>query len=196
MDYLPKKITPIYTYDNTWGTLTKYLVDYDKDKVVREVYDSKGDGAAALLYNTDQQAVVFVRQWRITAQLKNINNGWLLEAPAGLLDDQAPVVAMQRELAEETGYHCADLREVATVFASPGAHLEQVYLYVGLVTDEDRKASGGGLASEHEELEVVHIPLRDLDQMLRDGLIIDAKTVILVQYLLLQRSDPSKRGDL
>lgn len=180
-----KTITHINTYDGTWGTLSRHLVDINGQKVVREVYDSRGDGAAALLYNKDRDAIVLIRQWRITAQLKGIDDGYILEVPAGLLDNEAPIIAMQRELIEETGYQCNNLTMVTTVFASPGAHLEQIHLYKGIVADSDRISQGGSIASEQEEIEIVHVPAKEVTAMIADGRIIDAKTIILLQDFLL-----------
>ncbi len=185
MLYGKKDVVLKRSYEDTWGQLTHYTVRYGSDEVTREVYDSNGDGAAALLYNVDRDTVVLVRQWRITAQLKGVDDGWILEVPAGLLDDDQPDVAMIRELEEETGYRAVDLSHVATVFASPGAHLEQVHLYYGRVTDAMKVGPGGGLASEHEEIEVVEIPADSISQMLADGKVTDAKTLILLQHFML-----------
>lgn len=173
------------SYDNTWGQLTHYGVRYGRDTVTREVYDSRGDGAAALLHNVDRDTVVLIRQWRITAQLKDVDDGWILEVPAGLLDDDQPTEAMVRELEEETGYSVADLTHVATVFASPGAHLEQIHLYYGRVTDAMKVGPGGGLSGEYEEIEVVEVPVGRVSQMLADGEVTDAKTLILLQHFML-----------
>lgn len=195
MQHDKKQITPVKTYSNTWGQLTQYEVAYGKEKVIREVYDSRGDGAACLLYNSDRDAVILVRQWRITAQLQGIDHGYILEAPAGLLDDQDSKAAMIRELEEETGYRSLEITPIYNVFSSPGAHLEQIYLFYGTVTDAMQVSDGGGVASEHEEIEVVHIPRSEIALLLQEGTICDAKTVILLQDFLINQASRLAAAD-
>lgn len=184
MLYDKKDVRLKRSFDDTWGQLHHYGVQYGDDEVTREVYDSNGDGAAALLHNVDRNTVVLIRQWRITAQLQGVDNGWILEVPAGLLDKDEPLVAMRRELEEETGYRVESLNHLVTVFASPGAHLEQIYLYHGEVTDAMKASSGGGLADEYEEIEVVEVPAESIPSLLSSGKISDAKTLILLQDFL------------
>ena len=64
----------------------------------------RGDGVAALLYRTDEDRVVLVRQFRYPAWLRD-GPGWILEIVAGMLKEgEDPQEAMRREIHEETGY--------------------------------------------------------------------------------------------
>ena len=63
----------------------------------------RGDGVAALLYRTDEDRVVLVRQFRYPAWLRD-GPGWILEIVAGMLKEgEDPQEAMRREIREETG---------------------------------------------------------------------------------------------
>jgi len=103
----------------------------------------------------------------------------LLELPAGFIhEDEAPLEAARRELAEETGLHGGEWREVTTFFTSAGFTDERVHLY--LATGLQR---GAATPDENEELEVTRFPLTDVSRLIEE--ITDAKT--LIGLLLLAR---------
>ena len=56
-------------------------------------------------------------------------------------------------------------------------------LYYAEVGEADRVAAGGGRAAEHEDIEQVELSLPELWRALREGTIVDAKTLIAVQWL-------------
>jgi ADP-ribose pyrophosphatase len=58
-------------------------------------------------------------------------------------------------------------------------------LYLGHLQHAERINNGGGLASEHEDIQLVKLPLRQALQMIKDGGICDAKTIIALQQLAL-----------
>ena len=53
---------------------------------------------------------------------------------------------------------------------------------------DDRRSDGGGLATEGEDIEVLEWPLEKALQAIREGEIVDAKTIMLLQHLALNRS--------
>jgi 8-oxo-dGTP pyrophosphatase MutT (NUDIX family) len=69
---------------------------------------------------------------------------------------------------------------------SPGAVTEIIHFYVAEYTERDRVSDGGGLPEEHEEIEVHEIPFEEALQMMSDGAIRDAKTIMLLQYARLE----------
>jgi len=84
----------------------------------------------------------------------------LLEIPAGKLDveGETPLQCAQRELAEEIGKSAGDWRELTSFYTSPGFATERVYLFLATeLYDVPREPSDG------ERIEVVEIPLTDLD---------------------------------
>jgi nudix-type nucleoside diphosphatase (YffH/AdpP family) len=146
----------------------------------REVYD-KGDGAAVLLYNSARRSVILIRQFRLPAFL-NGYRGDLIEAAAGVLDGAAPEVRIREEVSEETGYAVHDVRKVYEAFMSPGAFTEKLHFFVAEYDPKARPGAGGGLRDEGEDIAVLEVPFDDAYAMIAGGGIIDAKTIMLLQW--------------
>src|SRR3984885_9378 len=122
----------------------------------RETYDP-GDAAALLLYNLAQRAVVLVRQFRYPAYVNGYDD-LLIEAAAGLLDNETPEIRIRAEVEEETGYRLGEIRKVFEAFMSPGAGPEKLHFFVAEYQSNMRIGSGGGVASEGEDIEVLELP--------------------------------------
>ncbi|MCB0400108.1 MAG: NUDIX domain-containing protein [Winogradskyella sp.] len=144
----------------------------------------RGNAAAALLYNTEKQTVILVKQFRLPAYMNGIEDGFLLEVPAGMLEDNdtSAEEAMKREILEETGYKIPKLTKVFSAFATPGGSTERFSCFVGEYTDAMKINEGGGLESLNEDIEVLEIPFINALEMMASGKIIDAKTIMLLQY--------------
>jgi nudix-type nucleoside diphosphatase (YffH/AdpP family) len=152
----------------------------------REAYD-RGNGVVALLHDPEHDTVLLVRQYRAPAHLNGHPDGMLLEAPAGLLDgDEGAEEAMRRELAEEVGHDVADLRRRFRLYMSPGSVTEHLTFFTGTYRGSDG-SGGGGMADEGEQIDIVEVTVADAVAMIADGRIVDAKTVILLQQLQLDR---------
>ncbi|MBJ3815122.1 GDP-mannose pyrophosphatase NudK [Shimwellia pseudoproteus] len=149
----------------------------------REVYD-RGNGAAILLYNRASNSVVLTRQFRIATWHNGNPDGMLIEACAGLLDDDAPEVCVRKEAMEETGYRVDDVCQVYGLFMSPGGVTEKVHLFTGEYQPSQHTGSGGGV--DDEDIDVLELPFPQALAMIRSGDICDAKTVILLQHLALE----------
>jgi nudix-type nucleoside diphosphatase (YffH/AdpP family) len=149
----------------------------------RETYD-RGNGATLLPYNLAQRTVVLVRQFRYPAFVNGCDD-LLIEAAAGLLDDETPELRIRAEVEEETGYRLGDVTKIFEAFMSPGAVTEKLHFFVAEYEATMRVGSGGGLASEGEEIEVLELPFHQALAMIADGRIADAKTIMLLQYAAL-----------
>jgi nudix-type nucleoside diphosphatase (YffH/AdpP family) len=149
----------------------------------RETFD-RGNAATLLLYNLAQRTVVLVRQFRYPAYVNGYDD-LLIEAAAGLLDDQSPEARIRAEAEEETGYRLGAVRKVFEAFMSPGAVTERLHFFVAEYDSNMRIGSGGGLASEGEDIEVLELDLASALDMIADGRIVDAKTIMLLQYAAL-----------
>ena len=149
----------------------------------RETYD-RGNGAALLPYNLAQRSVVLVRQFRYPAFV-NGHDDLLIEAAAGLLDNESPEVRILAEAEEETGYRLGKVQKVFEAFMSPGSVTEKLHFFVAEYEAGMRIGSGGGIASEGEDIEVLELPIDSALAMIGDGRIVDAKTIMLLQYAAL-----------
>ncbi len=109
----------------------------------------------------------------------------LIEAAAGLLDEDDPVTAVRREAAEELGVALGPLTHVLDAYMSPGSVTERLHFYAAPYTAADRTGPGGGLPEEGEDIEVLELPFPEALSMTRDSRITDAKTVLLLQWAAL-----------
>jgi nudix-type nucleoside diphosphatase (YffH/AdpP family) len=149
----------------------------------RETYD-RGNGATLLPYNLAQRTVVLVRQFRYPAFVNGCDD-LLIEAAAGLLDNETPELRIRAEVEEETGYRLGEVTKIFEAFMSPGAVTEKLHFFVAEYEATMRVGSGGGIASEGEEIEVLELPIDQALAMIADGRIADAKTILLLQYAAL-----------
>ena len=149
----------------------------------REVFD-RGHAATLLPYNVASRTVVLTRQFRLPAYLAG-HDDLLIEAAAGMLDDASPEERIRAEAEEEIGYRLHDVRKVFEAFMSPGAVTEKLHFFVAEYDPSMRVGSGGGLADEGEDIEVLELPIDSALAMISDGRIVDAKTIMLLQYAAL-----------
>lgn len=125
-------------------------------------------GSAAILPAFPDGTVALVRQYRHPAVK------YLLEVCAGTLDDrERPEEAAARELEEEMGLVAGNLEKLSEFFVSPGYCEEKMWLY--LATDLTETAQR---LEEDEALEIERLPLSRALEMITDGEIEDAKTII------------------
>ncbi len=152
----------------------------------REIFDH-GNAVSALLYNTEQKTVILTRQFRIATYINGNASGMLTETCAGLTDgNEPPDEAIKREILEETGYAVATVQKIYQAYSSAGSLTELLYLYVAPYTKAQKVAEGGGLQGEGEEVKVMELSFTAALQMLEQGDIQDAKTIILLQYAQLK----------
>ena len=180
------KIQRTELLSDNWYVLNKVTFDYkmdsdDSETQVREVYD-RGNGAVILLYNSAKKTVVLTRQFRLPTYLNGNSSGMVIEACAGLLDTENPEECIIRETEEETGYRLSSVKKVFQSYMSPGSVTEILYFFIGEYQSEMKVSEGGGLAEEHENIEVLEYPFNEAYQMITSGEIIDAKTIMLLQY--------------
>lgn len=176
------------TLADQWTRLSSFDVDYtdskgEKHRLKREVYH-RTPAACILLYDPKRETVVLVRQFRLPAQLVG-EPAWMIEVPAGLLDGDDPEAAIRREAMEETGFRVRDVRFLFKALTSPGSVTEVIHFFAAVIDTTDRVADGGGLAEEHEDIEVLEVRLSEALAMIGSGDIYDAKTIMLLQWAAL-----------
>ena len=181
-----KTVTPLA---RNWGRLDSYQVDHirrdgTRQVVLREVYDH-GSAAAVLMFAPAERTVILTRQFRLPPHL-NGDPAWLIEAPAGLLDGEAPAIAARREAIEETGYEPEAMVFLFDAYTSPGSMTEKCACFLGRYTPGHAKAAGGGISAEGEDIEVFELGLDEAMAMVATGAIVDVKTILLLQALALK----------
>jgi GDP-mannose pyrophosphatase NudK len=173
-----------------WHTLKKVTFEYLQEDGTyqtqsREAYD-RGNGAVILLYNKEEKSVILTKQFRMPTYINGNNDGMMIEACAGLLDNDNPQDCAKRETEEETGYKINAIKKVFEAYMSPGSVTEILYFFVAEYAKEMKVNEGGGLASEHEEIEVMEMSFEEALHKIETGEIKDAKTIMLIQYLRLK----------
>jgi GDP-mannose pyrophosphatase NudK len=187
----PDHIKNIHTeiLSSNWYTLRKITFDYLKrdgswQTQTREAYD-RGNGAAILLYNKEQQTVILTRQFRMPTFINGNEIGMLIEVCAGLLDKDDPENCARRETEEETGYKLTDVKKVFEAYMSPGSVTEKLYFFIAAYESSMKTSAGGGVVHEQEDIEVLELPFDKAMAMIDSGEIEDAKTILLLQYVKL-----------
>jgi len=184
------RIQSVDVLSDNWYTLRKFTFDFQRrngqwQTLSREAYD-RGNGAAILLYNVRRHTVVLTRQFRLPAFV-NDHSGMLIEACAGLLDKDDAETCIRKETEEETGYRVANVRKIFEAFMSPGSVTEKLHFFVGEYEAGDKVSAGGGLEDDGEDIDVLEMSLDEALALIDRGEIMDAKTIMLLQYAKLHR---------
>jgi len=133
----------------------------------------KHPGASAILPFLDDERVILVNQFR-----KALDKT-LLEIPAGKLDaGEDPKVCAIRELEEETGYTAKEVTYLGTIATAPGFCDELIHLYKATGLSQGEKS-----LDEDEFTEVKVFTLEEIKTMIKNGEIIDTKTISSLMYL-------------
>ena len=191
MTDLKAKIINTEILSDNWYTLRKFTYEYLKnDGTVqvqqREAYD-RGNGAAILLYNKQLKTIILTRQFRLPTFVNGNQSGMLIEACAGLLDNDNPEDCIRREAEEETGFKVSAVKKIFEAYMSPGSVTEMLYFFVAEYSHSMKAGDGGGLAHEQEDIEVMELPFAQAFEMIATGEIKDGKTIMLLQYAMLHQ---------
>ncbi|CNJ25209.1 GDP-mannose pyrophosphatase NudK [Yersinia aldovae] len=167
-----------------WFKLRKYTYDLKTEsgtavQQIREVYD-RGNGATILLYNRQKGTVVLIDQFRMPTYVNGNPTGMLLEACAGLLDNDSPEECIRREAMEETGYQIDKVQKLFEAYMSPGGVTEIIYFFAAEYHSDQKVTDNVGV--EDEVINVVELLFSEAIAMMADGRIKDGKTIMLLQY--------------
>ncbi len=156
----------------------------DSPALEREVFE-RGHVAAVLPVDPVRDELVLIEQFRAGAYAAGWQP-WLLECVAGIVEDgESSEEVARREAREEANCVISDLVPVHRFLSSPGASSETVTLYGG------RTRTGGlggvhGLPEEGEDIKVHVMSVSSALALLRRGRIVNAKTLVALQWLALE----------
>jgi len=170
-----------YTLKTT--TLEWRRADGEWQTQLRETYD-RGNGATLLPYNLARRTVMLVKQFRYPAYVNGCDD-LLIEAAAGLLDNESPETRIRTEAEEEIGYRLRDIRKIFEAYMSPGSVTEKLHFFVAEYQPDMKIGAGGGNPDEGEDIEVLELAIDEALAMISDGRIMDAKTIMLLQWATL-----------
>ena len=102
----------------------------------------------------------------------------LIEACAGLLDNQSPEEAIRREAEEELGVKVDEVHKVLETYMSPGSVTEKLFFFVAEYGSPVGERAGN--SEEGEDIEVIELGFDEALDWIDNGRIQDAKTIILL----------------
>ena len=143
----------------------------------REIVDHQ-KGVGIIAYDGDDK-LWMVSQYRIAVDKV------MLEIPAGLVDaNEAPIEAAKRELQEEIGFLPEQIDFLFNMHSSPGFTNDKLLFFVAKDLVESKLD-----LDEDENLEANSYPIDELYNMVENGEITDAKTIIAIQYAMMNRNN-------
>jgi len=143
-------------------------------------------GAVTIIPMVDAGHICLIRNYRVSVDTS------LVELPAGTREpDEAPDLTAHRELIEETGYEAGTLEPLRQFYLSPGILDERMHLF--LATDLRHV---GAQPEPGEEIENLVVPFAEALEMVHDGRIQDAKTIVgLLFYHTFRQAKSSGQRD-
>ena len=142
-------------------------IEYDSgNKAVREV--AEHPGGAVVVPVTDVGKIVMVTQHRFPM------NEVLLELPAGKLNkDEDPFICAVRELEEETGYKSNNVKELGSIYTTPGYSTEKLWIYLA----KDLKPGNHNREEGEFGMQVLELSFDEIENKIHSGDIVDSKTI-------------------
>ena len=142
-------------------------IEYDSgNKAVREV--AEHPGGAVVVPVTDTGKIVMVTQHRFPM------NEVLLELPAGKLNkDEDPFICAVRELEEETGYKSNNVKELGSIYTTPGYSTEKLWIYLA----KDLKPGNHNREEGEFGMQVLELSFDEIENKIHSGDIVDSKTI-------------------
>ena len=172
MIFEEKRVNTKKVYDGAILNVRQDTVTAPKGHAYREIVEHNGAVAAVVL--TDDGKIVMVRQYRYAC------GRVVLEVPAGKIDrgETDPEAAMIRELKEETGYTAKRIKKLTSFYPSTAFSNEELIIYIA-----KDLVPGKQNPDDDEFIERVTVPFKQALQMIKQGKIKDAKTVIALLYV-------------
>ena len=177
------------TIHQGWGRLLRVTARLEDGAEVQREVEDHGRAVAVLPFDPDRRTALLVRLLRMGPLVNGDEDPFLLEAPAGMIEDESPDATARREALEEAGVRLSELQAVGSPYSTAGVSTERIDLFLAPYRRGDRVQSGGGLEEEHENIKVVETPLRQLWERVDAGEIRDLKTIALMGLLRARRPE-------
>lgn len=134
-------------------------------------------GGAVVVPVKNNGKIVLISQYRYP------HNKVILELPAGKLEKgEDPQVCAERELMEETGFTSNNISKLGKIYTTPGFCDEVLYIYLAKDLHEGNHAREEG----EEGMQMFEMSLDEIDEKIRNGEIVDAKTICGITYYKLR----------
>ncbi|MBC5775123.1 NUDIX hydrolase [Pontibacter sp. KCTC 32443] len=148
-------------FNEKWYKLRRDEVELPNGMVLDDYYVSVRPDVVLTFPVTEDGQVIFVKQYKHAAA--NI----FIELPGGVIDDHEnnPLEAARREMLEETGYTSDNMELVAEVIDNPTKDTNKIYFY--LARDAYKIAEQD--LDESESIEVLHVPVQEVEHMVLSG---------------------------
>lgn len=155
--------------------------------ITREIFE-RGDAVVVMPYDVTLDKVLLIEQFRPGA-LRGEDSPWLLEFIAGMFDaNETPIEVAIREAKEETNLTLSesDLEPIMQYLSSPGGMSERMHLYLAhFDSTQVKTGSTFGMAEENEDILLHLVSRTEALELLTQGKITNASTVIGLQWLAL-----------
>lgn len=165
----PKILTSEKRYTGQVFNLVVDVIEYPSgNRGIREIADHPGGAVAVPLFENGD--LLLIHHFRYPVKQR------LFELPAGKLDPgEDPRLCAARELEEETGYLAGSMKELTTIYTTPGFCNERLHLFLA----SELKQSPTGRKLEEGELGMTlhRTPFPEAIRMIQTGEIVDAKTI-------------------
>lgn len=146
---------------------------------------------AILPYDPILDRIILIEQFRVGA-LADSESPWLIEIPAGVIEpDEHPDAVAHRECMEEAACELLELKHLFQYFVSPGGSNEFLHLYYGRV-DANHIEGIHGLANENEDIRVLNISSQVAFDLVDEGKIKNAPTLLGLLWLKSRLNDNLK----
>lgn len=167
MNFSEDTIKSEYIFKGRVITLRKDEVRlFNGSTSTREIIEHNG-GVGVVAVN-EKNEITLVKQYRKPYEEV------IIEIPAGKLEKgEEPIDCAIRELEEETGNIAQEVQLLNIIYPSPGYSSEKLYIYFC-----KKMESGTVHLDEDENVETFEIPFEEAVEMIKNGQIKDAKTVV------------------